>query len=143
MTQGSDPMSPQTPSPVIVPKGHADVISGVTRQFQSLFDSSRQCMYIFLDDRNKSCNAKFARLLGYSSPSAWAAVQGSFPSAFVDVSSQDLLVDTYQDAMRDGVGASIPVTWRRRDGSTVDTECILVPVDFEGHRVALHFIEEA
>ena len=137
-TKTSSPSS----SPVIVPKEHANVISGVTKQFQTLFESSRQCMYIFLDDRNKSCNARFAKLLGYDTPESWANVTTSFPQAFVDPDSQDILIDTYQNAMNRAVGASIPVTWRRRDGSTVDTECILVPVDFEGHRVAVHFIEQ-
>ncbi|MEK6975277.1 MAG: PAS domain-containing protein [Candidatus Thermoplasmatota archaeon] len=119
------------------------IMARATELCQTLYNTSGQSMYLYLDDHSKTCNGRFAKLLGYSSPDAWAAVTTSFPQAFVAPASQELLVDTYQAAINEGVAGKIPVTWRRKDGKTVDTNVILVPVDIEGHRVALHFIEDA
>lgn len=124
-------------------KTQTSPLARATALCQTLFNESGQAMYLYLDDHNKACNGRFAKLLGYSSPETWAAVHTSFPQAFVAPESQESLVDTYQAAINDGVAARIPVTWKRKDGKTVDTNVILVPIDVEGHRVALHFIDEA
>ena len=120
--------------------GHTAGLRALAADLQGMADESPQAMYIFLDDRNKWCNQRFASLLGYASPQEWAKVADSFTSAFVDPKSQATIVSTYQDAMEQGVGAQVPVTWRRKDGKTVKTRVILVPLEREGHRMALHFI---
>lgn len=121
----------------------SNVLAAASRQFARLYSESGQAMYIYLDDHTKSCNPRFAKLLGYNSPEEWAAVHTSFPQAFVAPESQEVLVDTYQNALNEGVANTVPVTWRCKDGSTVDTDVMLVPIDVEGRRVAVHFIEEA
>lgn len=120
---------------------HAKVIDRVSAQYKDLFESTPQSMYIFVDDHNRVCNENFARLLGYPNAAAWAAVQESFTQAFVDPASQGTLVNAYQAAVQEGVGVRIAVTWRRKDGSKVATQVILVPVDIDGHRVAVHYID--
>ena len=109
---------------------------------KALFNESSQSMYLYMDDHHKACNGRFAKLLGYASPEAWAAVQTSFPQAFVAPASQESLVDTYQAAINNGTAGKVPVTWKRKDGKTVTTNVILVPIDVEGQRIALHFIDE-
>lgn len=125
---------------IVTPKGTPDVLATATQQLRTLFEESGQAIYLFLDDHNKSCNKRFAQLLGYPTPEAWAAVHTSFPTAFVAPASQETLVDAYQAAMNDGVAASVPITWKRKDGKTVDSDVILVPLDVDGTRLALHFI---
>jgi hypothetical protein len=120
---------------------HAPVLAAAVRQMQNLFATSQQAMYVYLDDANKACNARFADLLGYSDPAAWAAVKQPFPSAFVAPESQEDLVGTFQDAMEHGAGGVTPVMWKRKDGKTVESDVILVPFEVEGHRLALHFVE--
>lgn len=120
--------------------GHTAGLRALAADLQAMADESPQAMYIFLDDRNKWCNARFASLLGYASPQEWAAVQESFTGAFVEPKSQATIVSTYQQAMENGTGAQVPVTWRRKDGKAVKTRVILVPIEREGHRMALHFI---
>ncbi len=120
---------------------HAPVLNAAARQFQNLFATSKQAMYLYVDDANKACNPLFAQMLGYSNPAAWAAVKTAFPSTFVADESQDDLIGTFQDAMEHGTGGVTPIVWKRKDGTTVESDMILVPVDIEGHRVALHFIE--
>lgn len=42
----------------------------------------------------------------------------------------------------DAVASTVEVEWRRRDGDTEWTEVVLVPIAFEGERMALHFVTE-
>lgn len=125
---------------IVTPKETPNALAKATQQLRSLFEESGQAIYVYLDDHNKSCNKRFAQLLGYATPEAWAAVHTSFPTAFVAPGSQELLVETYQAAVNDGVAATVPITWKRKDGKTVETEVILVPFDVDGTRLALHFV---
>jgi PAS domain-containing protein len=118
-----------------------NVLQSINAQLGNLFNTSSQAMYVYVDDRRKVCNRRMADLLGYATPEAWAAVTTSFPTAFVQPDSQATLVDAYQDAVQNGAGCAIPVTWKRKDGKAVDTDVVLVPLDFGGQRAALHFIE--
>lgn len=123
---------------------HADVIHGFYAEQKQVFDSSDQGMYAFLDNDNRVCNGKFATMLGYATAKEWSSVnvQESFPDAFVAQKSQQDLVDTYQNAMENGVGSTFDVTWKKKSGGSVDTTVILVPVMYQGHTLALHFISE-
>lgn len=139
MTPGSS-MPSNDPTGLVTSKQTSTTLAKATQQLRGLYDESGQAIYLFLDDHNKSCNKRFAQLLGYSTPEAWAAVHTSFPTAFVAPASQELLVETYQAALNDGVAATVPITWKRKDGKTVESEVTLVPFDVDGTRLALHFI---
>ena len=121
---------------------HGELVRNFFREQQQIFDSSSQAMYAFLDDDCRVCNQRFATLLGYTSPEEWfeVNVQGAFPAAFVDDNSQQTLVAAYQQAMEKMEGATIEVTWKKKTGETVDTNVILVPIVYQGHMFALHFV---
>lgn len=119
---------------------HEGLVSGLYGQMKPVFDHSEQAMYLYLDDVHKVCNKRFADLLGYDSPKAWAAVDEPFPMAFVTPRSRRTLISAYQDAIERFVGSAIDVTWQTKTGGTVDTRVILVPVIYEDHVFALHYI---
>lgn len=121
---------------------HTDLVNSFYKSQQHVFESSNQAMYAFLDDDSRVCNQKFATLLGYSSPQEWqeSDVKEGFPGVFVAEKSQLTLVEAFQNAMEKMEGATIKVTWKKKSGDTVDTTVILVPIAFEGHIFALHFI---
>jgi hypothetical protein len=50
------------------------------------------------------------------------------------------LVTAYGTAMEKIVGSTIEVTWKKNNNRTVDTNVILVPVAYDGHFFALHFL---
>ncbi len=118
------------------------VVKGIRDQLSAVFENSNQSVYIYLDDLHKVCNEKFASLLGYSSPAEWAGVEKNFPDAFVSKESQKTLVSAYQNAMTKYVGSSNSVTWKTKSGGQVRTAMILVPIAYEGHNLALHFISQ-
>ncbi len=122
---------------------HGDLLSELAEQLEPLFEESQQAIYVYLDDGNKVCNEKFASLLGYDSAEEWAQMEGSFPALFVDESSQDTLIETFQKAMENVTASTIKVQWKKKSGETVDSTVILAPISYKGHLFALHFIEQA
>lgn len=119
---------------------YKNLIQEISDEYKDILANSDQAVYIFLDDEHKVCNQKFASLLGYESPEEWAAVKDNFPDIFVADESQETLVSTYQKAMEQFIGSKVKISWKKKDGSSVDTEVILVPVSHKGHLFALHFI---
>lgn len=79
--------------------------------------------------------------LGYSSPAEWAKVENPLETNVYE-KSQKTVVSAYQDAMDRKVGSKIDVKMKKKSGSTVDTTVIMVPVAYQGHLFALHFISE-
>ena len=120
---------------------HEELVRGLSDQLQEIFETSEQAIYLYLDDIHKACNRKFADLLGYASPAEWAAVTESFPQAFVADTSQPELIEAFQKAIQLKAGSTLSVTWQKKDGQTVDTTVMLVPISFQGHTFALHFIQ--
>lgn len=121
---------------------HDTLLKEITKEYAVIFKNPRQGVYIYLDDDHKVCNEKFATLLGYQSAKAWAKVKENFPEKFVAEESREILVDTYQNAMEHSIGSKINVTWQKESGDKVATEVILVPVSFQGHLFAFHFVTQ-
>jgi carbohydrate-binding DOMON domain-containing protein len=122
---------------------HAEILESFREQLAEILDNSDQAVYLYLDEINKVCNQKFASLLGYKSADEWAAVRAGFAETFVTPKDRPVLVTAYQNAMNKLVGSAISVRWKKKNGGEVPTKTILVPVVFEGHKMALHFISPA
>jgi len=45
-------------------------------------------------------------------------------------------------AMERMVASTIKISWKKKAGGTVETIVILVPIEFEGHLLALHFVTD-
>jgi hypothetical protein len=91
---------------------HEELIAGISKQMKSILDTSQQAVYIYLDDIHKVCNGKFASLLGYRSPEEWAKDE-NLMEATVERSSQETLVNAYNQAMEKFIPSNIKVTWKK------------------------------
>jgi len=120
---------------------HESLISGITEQMKHLLDNSDHAIYIYLDDRHKVCNKKYAALLGFKSPEAWAKIGDPLNETVVDKSKKNL-VTAYKNAMENGKGSSVKVTWKKKSGAKVNSNVILVPIMYNGHVMALHFVSK-
>jgi len=118
---------------------HEELIAGISKQMKSILDSSQQAVYIYLDDIHKVCNGKYSSLLGYRSPEEWAKVEDPV-EATVDRSSQETLVKAYNQTMEKFIPSNIKVTWKKKSGGTVVTSVVMVPIAFDDHFFALHFV---
>jgi hypothetical protein len=117
---------------------HEELVSGLLNQMEIIFESSEQPLYLYLDDNHWACNNNFANLLGHKSPDE--LVSQELPFLDASEKSQEPLVTAYSNAMEKKVGSTIEVTWKKRNGGSVDTNVILVPIAYDGHLFALHFL---
>lgn len=119
---------------------HDELLASVANEYADILDRSEQGIYIYLDDVYKVCNKNFSTLLGYKSEQEWSEINTSFPQAFVADESQETLVLAFQNAMENMVASTNTIVWKKKDGTTVSTNVILVPVIHKGHLFALHFV---
>lgn len=121
---------------------HADLIKGFMQEQKELFTTSKQAIYVFYDDYARACNTPFAKLLGYASAQEWkdTDTKGNFPDVFVDPKSQETLVTHFQKAVEQYEASTFTAWWKKKSGGTVKTTVMIVPVMYQGHVLALHFV---
>jgi carbohydrate-binding DOMON domain-containing protein len=118
---------------------HEEIVNGLYKQMKPILDKSEQPIFIYLDDNHKACNQKFASMLGFKSPLEWAEKQG-FLEVYVTEKSRETLSAAYWNAMQKMVASTISMTWMKKDGVSLDSTMILVPMFFEGHMFSVHFV---
>jgi hypothetical protein len=118
---------------------HVKLISGLAKQMKPILDESLQPIYIYLDDTHKTCNDKFAKLLGYESVDDWSQVEDSF-NAFVHKESREAITKAYLDASQRMLASTLKVTWSKRSGGGIETDVIHVPMTYEEHLFAIMFV---
>jgi hypothetical protein len=81
-------------------------------------------------------------MLGFKSPLEWAEKQG-FLDVYVAEKSRETLSSAYFNAMEKKVASTIQLTWMKKDGATINSTMILVPMFFQGHLFSVHFVTSA
>ncbi len=121
---------------------HTHLIKGFLQEQKQLFSTSKQALYVFYDDYARACNTRFAKLLGYTSAHEWESVdtKGNFPDTFVDPKSQEDLVKNFQKAVEQYEATTFRVEWKKKKGGTIQTTVMIVPIMYQGHVLALHFV---
>ena len=117
---------------------HEILIEELHAEYKAILDGSKQAIYIYLDSEHKTCNSKFATLIGYKAVREYETSEDMMVD--VEESSINILVGAYQNAMQDKIGSTIQVTFKKRGGGSVKTNVILVPIAFKGEMLALHYI---
>jgi carbohydrate-binding DOMON domain-containing protein len=117
---------------------HVVLLEELRREMAPVLDGSPQPMYVYLDNKDKICNQKFASMLGYGSPHDWESIPD--PMVNVEDASVNNLVATYQKAVEKKIGSVVDITWKTNDGKTVASTVILVPFAFKGELMAIHYV---
>ena len=118
---------------------HEELLKGLYEQMKTVLEGSEQPIFIYLDDNHKACNNKFAALLGFKSPQEWASIEG-FLEPYVAEKSRDTLSNAYWAAMKKMVASTSQITFVKKDGKQVNSTLVLVPMPFQGHLFAVHFV---
>lgn len=118
---------------------HEELVKGLYDQMKPVLDGSEQPIFIYLDDNHKACNSRFASMLGFKSPKEWAEKSG-FLEVYVAEKSRETLSSAYWDAVKKMAVSTIQPTWMKKDGATIDSTMILVPMFFQVHLFAVHFV---
>jgi hypothetical protein len=118
---------------------HGQLIKGVTELLKPILDDSEQAVYIYLDDTHKACNRKLATMLGYKSAKEWADTDA--PLADVVEEDQPAVIEAYGKASEKLAASSLDVRVKNvTTGKVVKTRLVMVPISFQGHIFALHFL---
>jgi PAS domain S-box-containing protein len=122
---------------------HSDLVKGLAEQMSPVFEKSHQGLVIYLDDDHKACNGRFAKMLGYEADE-WAKVDTNFLETFIAPEDRDAVMENYHQPFASQLSAStLKVRWLTKDGRTVESTMIHVPVAFDGHLVAVMYVTPA
>lgn len=120
---------------------HEDVIRGLAEQFRPIMEQTPDGVYLWLDEAHKVCNARLAKLFGYT-VEEWSATQ-PFLENFVAEEDRALYSWNYHNRV---AALAFPVTFRfrglRKDGSSFSAETDMIPITYRGHAVAYHFVRQ-
>lgn len=119
---------------------HEHLIKELEEQFEPVFSNSPQAIYLYLDDAHKTCNTKFADLLGYSSVDEWK--QNEFPVGDVLEKDQKKVIEAYGKASQDFKASVLSATLVTKDKKNITAEVIMVPLTYKNEVFVLHFISE-
>ncbi len=120
---------------------HEAAIAELADHLSPVFESSPDGVYIWLDEQNKRCNERLAKMFGFTQEE-WVRTD-DFAHTFVAEEDRGPYVWNYQNRVAD---PSFPVTFRftgrRKDGSTFAAETDMIPLSYGGHVIAYHFVRE-
>lgn len=117
---------------------HEHLIKELTEQLKPVFENSPQGIYLYLDDTHKSCNQKFADMLGYVSVEDW--VKNEFPVEDIAEEDRDKVINAYGEVSEKFIASTQNVTAVKKDGKKIKVEVIMVPITYKDEIFALHFI---
>lgn len=117
---------------------HEHLIAELAEELGPVFSDSPQSIYLYLDDTHKTCNQKFADMLGYSSIQEWVDNE----NAVGDIAEEDRdkVIDAYMQASQKFMATTLPATWIKKDGKKIKTSVTMAPITYKGETFVLHFI---
>lgn len=122
-------------------KDHNMLLEELKKQFQPVFENSPDGVYIWVDETHMICNEKLAKMFGYSVKELVA--KSPFLDNFVAEDDQERFSMNYHSSV---AKLSHPVTFRfmgvKKDGSKFHAETDMIPISFDGHAIAYHFVRE-
>jgi len=120
---------------------HEQVMKALHEQFMPVFLHSPDGVYLYLDDTHKICNKRMADMFGLT-VDEWSRIP-NFLEGFVTQQDRDLFASNYQEKV---TTLSRPVTFRfhgiRKNGEVFLAETEMIPVSWNGHAIAYHFVRE-
>jgi PAS domain S-box-containing protein len=119
---------------------HEHIMKELSEQLEPLFVNSPQAIYLYLDDTHKTCNQKFADMLGYASIQEW--VENEYPVEDVAEEDREKGIKTYMHASEDLVASTIEGTLISKKGKRIKAEVTMVPLPYRNEIFVLHFISE-
>jgi PAS domain S-box-containing protein len=119
---------------------HEQLVRELAEQLKPIFSNSPQAIYLYLDDTHKICNQKFADLLGYNSISDW--VENETPVSDVTESDQEKVIRAYGQASENFKASQLSVRINTKNGETINTQVIMVPITYKEEVFVIHFISK-
>jgi len=120
---------------------HEHLIQELADQLEPVLSKSPQAIYLYLDDEHKTCNQKFADMLGYKTIEEWE--ENETPLDDVLESDHNKVIDAYMAASQEFQASTLTVALVKKDGDQINVNIIMTPVSYKDEVFALHFISAA
>lgn len=117
---------------------HEHLMVEINEMFGPLLKNSNKAIYIYLDDEHKTCNKKFAELLGYKSVNEW--VKNLYPVSDVLESDQKKAIKAYLNASEKFISSKVTGTWVTKKGKKLKIEVLIVPFAYSDEVFVIHFL---
>jgi PAS domain S-box-containing protein len=118
-----------------------DLMQALAEQYRPVLQNSPDGVYLWLDETHKICNERLARMFGYT-VEEWCKTE-PFLESFVAQEDRGTCSWNYHNRV---AALAFPVTFRfrgrRKDGSTFAAETDMIPISYEGHAIAYHFVRQ-
>ena len=124
------------------PHPHEVLLKQIREEFAEILSQTSQGVYIYQDDPHWICNDRFATMMGYASAAELVKVSSGSPflDATVAPESQQHVVNAYMNAVKEKLASTIPVTWKKKGGGSMNTQVIFVPISYKGSPLTIHFV---
>lgn len=119
---------------------HEHLIKEIEELYGPVLSNSPQAIYIYLDDQHKTCNQKFAEMLGYESVKVW--VDNEFALDDVAKEDQEKVVNAYMAASQNFKASVFQADFMKKDGKKIRAEVIMAPVSYKDEVFVIHFISQ-
>ena len=120
---------------------HEQILRELEEQFGPLFEQSPVGVYLYVTDVYKICNERMAQMHGMT-VEEWRNAP-TFLNDFIAEEDRQMYARNYRHHV---AGLRHPITFRfhglRKDGSTFAAETDMIPLCWNGHAVAYHFVRE-
>ncbi|HSL27557.1 MAG TPA: PAS domain S-box protein [Anaerolineales bacterium] len=120
---------------------HEQILRELEEQFRPLFEQSPVGVYLYVTDVYKICNERMAQMHGMT-VEEWRNAP-TFLNDFIAEEDRQMYARNYRHHV---AGLRHPITFRfhglRKDGSTFAAETDMIPLCWNGHAVAYHFVRE-
>jgi len=117
---------------------HAHLVHEVGTMLEPILSKSPQGVYIYLDDAHKTCNKKYAQMMGYKSVKEW--VDNEYPLDDVDEKDQQKGIKAYMNAAEKLQASSTTATLVKQNKRKFKAEIIMVPFTYKKEVFVLHFV---
>lgn len=119
---------------------HVHLVKEVEKLFSPVLKKSPQAIYIYLDDEHKTCNERFAKLLGYKSPKEW--IKNEFPLADVLERDQNKTIKAYVTASEKLTASTLIITIVTKKNRKVKVKMTMAPFVYKNEVFVIHFISK-
>ena len=117
------------------------ILREIADHFGPLFERSPFGVYLYVNDRHKTCNERMAQMHGMT-VEEWQNTP-TFLNDFIAEEDREMYARNYHQHV---ASLKHPVTFRfrglRKDGSTFAAETDMIPLCWRDHPIAYHFVRE-
>ena len=120
---------------------HVGIMQELGEQFRPVLEQSPDGVYLWLDEERKLCNERLAHMFGYTVEEWCTAVP--FLETFIAEDDRGIYSWHYHQRV---AALAFPATFRfrgqRKDRSVFSAETDMIPIAWQGHAVAYHFVRQ-